>query len=103
FVTARAEAEASVGISDLALFLDHKRLGFSVTPVCSATVEKGPPQSRLSAGSYTLWATATTTNGLVVGSAPVTFAVREPLTRDTPVARVAGPAPSTPSENKVNP
>ena len=55
FVTARAEAEASVGISDLALFLDHKRLGFSVTPVCSATVEKGPPQSRLSAGSYTLW------------------------------------------------
>ncbi|MDD2348702.1 MAG: hypothetical protein PHG74_12480 [Kiritimatiellae bacterium] len=103
FVTARAEADASVDIGTLALFLDHKRLGLSATPVCTAAVEKGPPQSRLSAGSYTLWAAATTTNGLVVGSAPVTFSVREPLTHDTPAARVAGPVPSTPNDNKVNP
>jgi len=103
FVTARAEADAAAGIGSLTLFLDHKRLGIATAPVCSAAVEKGPPQSRLSAGSYTLWAAATTSNGLVVGSAPVTFSVREPLTRDTPVARVAGPAPSTPSDKKVNP
>jgi hypothetical protein len=103
FVTARAEADASVDIGALALFLDHKRLGLSATPVCTAAVEKGPPQSRLGAGSYTLWAAATTTNGLVVGSAPVTFAVRDPLTRDAPATRVAGPVPSTPNDNKVNP
>ncbi len=84
FVSARAEADPSGGISALALFLDHKRLGVAASPVCSAAVEKGPPQSRLATGTYTLWASATTSNGLVVGSAPVTFSVREPLTRDRP-------------------
>ena len=64
---------------------------------------KRPAAVAPSAGSYTLWAAATTTNGLVVGSAPVTFSVREPLTHDTPAARVAGPVPSTPNDNKVNP
>ncbi|HRR33362.1 MAG TPA: hypothetical protein P5026_04645 [Kiritimatiellia bacterium] len=103
FVTARAEADASVGISLLALFLDHKRLGCSATPVCSATVEKGPPQSRLGTGRYTLWAAAATTNGLVVGSAPVTFSVREPLTSDMPAATAAVPPLPTTHENKVNP
>jgi hypothetical protein len=80
FVTARAEADAARGVRDISLYLDHKRLGHAPMSACSAAVEKGPPQSRLGAASYTLWAAATTTGGVVVASEPVTFEVREPLT-----------------------
>ena len=79
FVTTRAEADVTNGVQSVAVFLGHKRLGQSSTPVCSVAVEQGPPQSRLGGGTYTLWSAATTTNGLVVASDPVTFQVREPL------------------------
>ena len=80
FVTARAEtSDAASGASTISLYLDHKRLGHAPSPVCSAPVEKGPPQSRLGTAAYTLWAAATTTNGLTVASEPITFNVREPL------------------------
>lgn len=76
FVTARAEA-SSDGISEIAVFLGQKRLGRASSSVCSVTVERGPPQSRLGSGDYTLWAVASTAGGLVVSSTPVTFSVRE--------------------------
>ena len=76
FVSARAEADAARGIKAVSLYLGHKRLGRSTTPVCSVAVEQGPPQSRLGGGVYTLWSEAVTTNGLVVASEPVTFRVR---------------------------
>jgi hypothetical protein len=92
FVTARAETDAA-GLSDLALYLDHKRIGHAPAPACSAAVEKGPPQSRLGASNYTLWAAAVTTNGVTVASAPVTFEVREPLTPPTGTLNAAPPTP----------
>ncbi len=76
FVTARAEASSN-GVSEVAVFLGQKRLGKAAAPVCSVSVEQGPPQSRLGAGDYTLWAVASTSNGVVVASAPVSFRVRE--------------------------
>lgn len=85
FVTARAEADATNGVVSLSVFLGPKRLGWSATPVCSAAIEQGPPQSRLGSGAYTLWAAATTTNGVVVASEPVTFRVRDEVkVIDTP-------------------
>ncbi|MDD4016625.1 MAG: hypothetical protein PHV28_01655 [Kiritimatiellae bacterium] len=77
FVTARAETDVTNGVDSLAVYLGSKRLGRSATPVCSVAVEQGPPQSRLGVGEYTLWAAATTTNRLVVSSAPITFRVRK--------------------------
>ncbi len=77
FVTARAEADITNGVQTVALYLGHKRLGRSQTPVCLAAVENGPPQTRLGSGKYTLWSEAITTNGLSVASDPVTFSVRD--------------------------
>lgn len=77
FVTARAEATPSNCVKEVSVFLGHKRLGRSAAPVCSVSVEQGPPQSRLGNGDYTLWAVASTTNGVVVASEPLTFRVRE--------------------------
>ena len=77
FVTARAETDVTNGVDSLEVYLGPKRLGRSATPVCSVAVEQGPPQSRLGIGEYTLWAAATTTNGLVVSSDPITFRVRK--------------------------
>ncbi len=77
FVTGRSEIEARGGAGEQSVFLGHKRLGRSATPVCSVAVEQGPPQSRLGGGSYTLWSAFAATNGLVVSSEPVTFRVRE--------------------------
>lgn len=79
FVTARAEADAAKGVDSVSIFLGPKRLGRSSTSVCSVAVEQGPPQSRLGGGVYTLWAAATTTNGMVVASDPVTFRVRDEM------------------------
>ena len=77
FVTARAETDVTNGVDSLVVYLGSKRLGQSATPVCSVAVEQGPPQSRLGIGEHTLWAVATTTNGLVVSSVPITFRVRK--------------------------
>jgi hypothetical protein len=77
FVTASAETVPSNGVSEVSLYLGHKRLGRSDAPTCSVAVEQGPPQSRLGVGNYTLWAVANTTSGVVVSSAPLTFRVRE--------------------------
>jgi len=77
FVTARAEAEPAGLIRDTSLFMGNKRLGYSPSALCTAAVEQGPPPSRLAPGTYTLWALATTTNGLPVASPPSTFTVRE--------------------------
>ena len=77
FVTARAEATPADGISATSIFMGNKRLGSVPAATCTAAVEQGPPQSRLSVGGYTLWAAATTTNGLTVATPPVTFTVRE--------------------------
>jgi len=77
FVTARAEAIPADGISGTAIFMGNKRLGYAPHATCVAAVEQGPPQSRLSASDYTLWATATTTNGLTIASPPTRFTVRE--------------------------
>jgi hypothetical protein len=76
FVTARAEASSN-GVSEVAVYLGQKRLGRAAAPVCSVSVEQGPPQSRLGTGDYTLWAVASTARGVVVSSEPVTFRVRE--------------------------
>jgi hypothetical protein len=76
FVTARAEAAPAA--SETALYLDHKRIGHAKASTCSAAVENGPPQSRLGAAFYTLWAAATTADGVVVASESVTFTVKEP-------------------------
>ena len=81
FVTARAESDTTSGVKTVAVYLGHKRLGQSSTPVCAVAVEKGPPQSRLGAGTYTLWSEAVTTNGLVVASSPVTFQIGDPAVR----------------------
>ena len=77
FVTVRAEADVTNGVHSVAVYLGHKCLGRSSTPVCAVAVEQGPPQSRLGSGTYSLWSVATASNGLVVASEPVTFRVRE--------------------------
>ncbi len=77
FVIARAEADITNGVQAVAVYLGHKKLGRSQTPVCSVAVENGPPQTRLGSGTYTLWSEAVTTNGLCVASDPVTFFVRD--------------------------
>lgn len=53
FVSARAEADVTNGVQSVAVFLGHKRLGQSSTPVCSVAVERAA--GRLG-GTYTLWA-----------------------------------------------
>lgn len=77
FVTARAEMSPAAGASEVAVYLGQKRLGRASGAACSAAVEHGPPQSRLGSGTYSLWAVACTSNGVVVASDPVTFRVRE--------------------------
>jgi hypothetical protein len=77
FVTARAEMSPAEGASEVAVFLGQKRLGRAAAAACSVAVEHGPPQSRLGSGTYSLWAVASTSNGVVVASAPVTFRVKE--------------------------
>ena len=77
FVTAQANADATNGIQAVAVYLGHKKLGRSQSPVCSVAVENGPPQSRLTGGTYTLWSEVNTLNGLSVASDPVTFRVRD--------------------------
>ena len=77
FVTARAEATPAGSASETAIFMGAKRLGRAPAATCAAAIEQGPPQSRLGAGDYTLWALATTTNGIPVASPPVTFTVRD--------------------------
>ncbi len=79
FVMARAESDVTNGVQAVSIYLGHKRLGRSSTPVCSVAVESGPPQTRLGRGTYTLWAEATVTNGLSVASEPVTFYVHDLL------------------------
>jgi len=77
FVTAAAEVTGTAEIRTLDIYLDHKRLGRSAADKCSVAVEQGPPQSRLPEGSYTVWAEATTADGVVVMSEPTTFSVSE--------------------------
>ncbi len=77
FVTASAEVTGVAEIQALEIYLGHKRLGRSAAAKCSVAVEQGPPQSRLPEGTYTLWAEATTAEGVVVMSEPATFSVRE--------------------------
>ena len=77
FVMARAEADVTNGVQTVEVFLGNKRLGRSSTPVCSVAVESGPPQTRLGRGTYTLWAEATTANGMSIASEPVTFYVHD--------------------------
>lgn len=77
FVTARAEVNTPQQVVSLDLYLGAKKLGGTSGEACVMPVEKGPPQSRLTAGNYTLRAVATTTNGLVVSSTPLSFSVRD--------------------------
>ncbi|MDD4101971.1 MAG: Ig-like domain-containing protein [Kiritimatiellae bacterium] len=77
FVTATAEVVGATEISALEIYLGHKRLGRATALKLEVAVEQGPPQSRLPEGPYTVWAEATTADGLVVMSAPATFSVRE--------------------------
>lgn len=57
--------------------MGQKRIGKGTGRQLSAAVETGAPQSRLGAGSYTVWAAVSMTNGLTVASEPVTFTVTE--------------------------
>jgi len=76
FVTARAEANPAGSAKEVAVYLGHKRLGKAAAAVCSVAVEQGPPQSRLGSGTYSLWSTVCTSNGVVVASVPLTFRVQ---------------------------
>ncbi|MDD2455152.1 MAG: hypothetical protein PHG96_03220 [Kiritimatiellae bacterium] len=77
FVTASAEVTGADKVRSLEIYLGHKRLGRTDAVKLEVAVEQGPPQSRLPEGEYTVWAEATTAEGLVVMSAPATFSVRE--------------------------
>ena len=76
FVTARAEASPAGSVKELSVYLNQKRLGRAAAASCAVAVEQGPPQSRLDAGSYPLWAAVGTADGLVVASPPITFRVK---------------------------
>jgi len=75
FVNATARTTPNKNCAETALFLGPKRLNATATGSVSAAVEKGPPPSRLTAGSYTIWATTRTTQGLVIATQPYTFEV----------------------------
>ena len=53
---------------ELSLFCGNKRLGLIKGSRLQSPVEMGPPQSRLKAGEYPVWAAARLKNGLVVAS-----------------------------------
>jgi hypothetical protein len=76
FVTATAQATPAQGIKETSVFMGSKRMGRSSSATCTAGIEQGPPPSRLSAGNYTIWATATDANGMVIATPPVSFTVR---------------------------
>lgn len=76
FVTATVQATPAKNCAETALFMESKRLGFATGASVSAAVEKGPPPSRLSAGTYTIWATTRTTQGLVIATQPTTFVIQ---------------------------
>lgn len=87
FVVAAAEADKSTNVRLLNIFLGHKLLGQAEGDSCRVPVEKGPPQSRLGHGEYLLWASAVSSGGVTVSSAPVTFKVNK--TGDSPVGENA--------------
>ena len=70
FVSARAESDATTGVSRITLYLGQKGLLARHGTSCAAPVESGPPQSRLPSGTYQLWAEAETTNGTVIATRP---------------------------------
>jgi len=77
FVTADAVVEGTLEPCELSLFCGKKRLGLVSGPRLQSPVEMGPPQSRLPAGTYPLWAAVRLQNGLVVATGVNSLVVGE--------------------------
>jgi len=79
FVTAEAVAEGVNEPCELSLFCEKKRLGMIQGTRLQRPVEMGPPQSRLTSGTYLLWAAVRLKSGLVVASEVTRLTVTQDL------------------------
>jgi len=68
FFLAEAAVTGAEQPLELSLFCGNKRLGLIKGSRLQSPVEMGPPQSRLKAGEYPVWAAVRLKNGLVVAS-----------------------------------